>query len=357
MTTMLEGARGLLRVAAWPGILLHFVWMWHGCRVSGYSEIYALATSYGMSLVLTAVLERVLPFREEWNATEGDRRVDTMPVVQDLAHTTLTALSVEGTKAICERLFLHHSLPFFAPALRQLPLAVEVALGLVVFEFGGYWQHRLSHTCSFLWPFHAVHHCVPRLHALNTGRFHWLNQVRATVFGFPLLFLGGFSEDAIYEITGLLAVLGMLSHCNVDMRCGVLNYVFNTPQQHRWHHSTRLNESNSNFGENLMIFDHVFGTFFDGHLVRDSSGSKRRKTCPEAVGRARYCDGRDQPCLVRLPKGFLGQLSAPFTHNPLAASFQTPTLRQRLAKVWHVIGVQNPGPSNPYHQSYLAEQQ
>ena len=40
-------------------------------------------------------------------------------------------------------------------------------------------------------------------------------------------------------MTGLLAAIGMLSHCNVDMRCGALSLVFNTPKCHRWHHEER----------------------------------------------------------------------------------------------------------------------
>jgi len=45
------------------------------------------------------------------------------------------------------------------------------------------------------------------------------------------------------------------------MRTGPLNLIFNTPQLHRWHHSRVTREGNTNYGENLMLFDLLFSTF------------------------------------------------------------------------------------------------
>jgi sterol desaturase/sphingolipid hydroxylase (fatty acid hydroxylase superfamily) len=47
------------------------------------------------------------------------------------------------------------------------------------------------------------------------------------------------------------------------MRFGWLNYEFNTPRLHSWHHSKDLREANKNYGENLVLWDLIFGTFFD----------------------------------------------------------------------------------------------
>jgi sterol desaturase/sphingolipid hydroxylase (fatty acid hydroxylase superfamily) len=46
------------------------------------------------------------------------------------------------------------------------------------------------------------------------------------------------------------------------MHCGVLNKVFNTPQLHRWHHSIDSKIGNNNYGENLMLWDKIFGTYY-----------------------------------------------------------------------------------------------
>jgi sterol desaturase/sphingolipid hydroxylase (fatty acid hydroxylase superfamily) len=59
-----------------------------------------------------------------------------------------------------------------------------------------------------------------------------------------------------------VAVNGMLQHCNVKMRFGFLNWIFATAELHRWHHSKKLEESNTNFGNNIILWDILMGTRF-----------------------------------------------------------------------------------------------
>jgi sterol desaturase/sphingolipid hydroxylase (fatty acid hydroxylase superfamily) len=75
------------------------------------------------------------------------------------------------------------------------------------------------------------------------------------------------------------------------MRFGWLNLVFNTPGLHRWHHSLDLREGNKNYGENLVLWDLLFGTYFD-----DS-----RRTPPAKIG-----------IREAMPATYLGQVLAPF---------------------------------------------
>lgn len=96
-------------------------------------------------------------------------------------------------------------------------------------------------------------------------------------------------------VSALTAVVGILTHANVEMRCAFLNYVFNTPELHRWHHSKIAAEGNKNYGENLMLFDQLFGTFFY---------PARRP--PADIG-------INHP----MPATFWGQLKVPFTRAPL----------------------------------------
>jgi sterol desaturase/sphingolipid hydroxylase (fatty acid hydroxylase superfamily) len=77
----------------------------------------------------------------------------------------------------------------------------------------------------------------------------------------PLLYVVGAPQVVFLWVAAITAFIGILSHCNVDMRCRWLGFVFNTPELHRWHHSRTPLEGNANYGENLMIFDHLFATF------------------------------------------------------------------------------------------------
>jgi sterol desaturase/sphingolipid hydroxylase (fatty acid hydroxylase superfamily) len=139
----------------------------------------------------------------------------------------------------------------------------------------------------------VVRTVAPRLYWVNAARFHPIDLLLLYVVGYlPLVALGCPGE--VFFLFALFdAVFGMLQHSNVDVRLGPLNLVFSMAEPHRWHHSRRLGEANANYGSNLIVWDHVFGTYL---LPTDRPG-------PDAIGIA------DLP---RFPGGYVAQLAAPF---------------------------------------------
>jgi sterol desaturase/sphingolipid hydroxylase (fatty acid hydroxylase superfamily) len=249
----------------------------HGILVFNVSYLTLAAT--------LAVLERVMPHERQWLA--NDRQMGA-----DLSHTLLN-------KGVVQMIIVFTTLTGLGRAMGAsgpnywpvaLPWALQVVLCLVLMEFGLYWQHRLTHEIPRLWPFHAVHHSVPRLWFFNTGRFHLVDTLMGLVFSLPLVLALGVPNTVLSMAAAITAFIGILTHCNVEMRCGVLNLFFNTPNLHRWHHSPDLREGNMNYGENIALFDHLFGTYFF---------EERRP--PAVIGIA-------EP----MPPHFLGQLRAPF---------------------------------------------
>ena len=240
--------------------------------------------------IAIACLERAYPHEEAWLKNDGQ-------VIPDIAHTLLN----KGVAQVIVVLITFMGVAEFAsPAAGawwpgQVPFAVEVTVGLVIAEFGLYWKHRLAHEWPPLWRFHAVHHSVSRLWFLNTGRFHLVDTLTGLAVAMPVLLLLGAPRDIMIMVSAITAIIGILTHSNVEVRCGVLNWVFNTPELHRWHHSKVLAEGNRNYGENLMLFDQLFGTYFN---------PARRP--PVDIGIR-------QP----MPKSFWGQLAIPFTRAPL----------------------------------------
>ncbi len=208
--------------------------------------------SYLWMLCWLLLLERRWPWRRAWQRSDGQ-----LPA--DLAHTLLDKGSVQMT------IILLSALPFFAHRgegwVGTLPLAVQVVIGMVAAEFGLYWAHRLSHEWPLFWRFHAIHHSVRRLWIANTGRFHFIDSNISVVASLPFMLLTGISMDAIIWVSAITAYLGLLTHCNVAMRGGWLDYLFNTPNLHRWHHSPDPAEGNSNYGQNLVLWDQIFGTW------------------------------------------------------------------------------------------------
>jgi len=268
----------------WPAILSICIYVTALGIAADHAALYFNITYVCLALCLFAV-ERLLPHEREWLKNDGQ-----MPA--DLAHTLLNkgfaqVLVVVGVTIGIAELAASKGGGLWPT---EWPVVFQVVLGIVIAEVGLYTAHRVAHEWAPLWRFHAVHHSAPRLWFFNTGRFHLVDTVTSILLSQPLLFLAGAPSDIFIWVTSITAFIGMLTHCNVEMRFGPLNYVFNTPAVHRWHHSRNPAEGNSNYGENLMIFDVLLKTF--------------------------YCPKRRPPTDIGIndpmPTKFLGQVTQPF---------------------------------------------
>ncbi|PCJ72165.1 MAG: sterol desaturase [Rhodobiaceae bacterium] len=215
-----------------------------------------------VSFALTVgALERFMPYEVSWLK-------DDKQTFANLAHTLLSKGLVQVLIVVTTIVGIADAVQPAAGSTEGLwpgdwPMVLQVVLGLFIAEFGLYWAHRLAHEFPFLWRFHAVHHSVTRLWFINTGRFHFVDSIFSIVMSQPLLFLLGAPMEVFLWVSAFTAFVGVLTHCNIETRTGVLNYVLNTPRLHRWHHSMAPEEGNTNYGENLMVWDLIFGTYFD----------------------------------------------------------------------------------------------
>lgn len=206
-------------------------------------------------------LERYMPFEKTWQDNDGQ-------TFANLAHTLTSKGVVQGVVIFSSVIGIA---AYITPAdsegysiwPRDWPMIVQIIMGLVIAEFGLYWAHRVAHEWYPLWRFHAVHHSVTRLWFINTGRFHFIDSLVSISLGIAILLALGAPEEVMIWLSVVTAYIGMLTHCNVDMKFGILSFIFNTPGVHRWHHSRDLREGNKNYGENLMLWDHIFGTWFN----------------------------------------------------------------------------------------------
>ncbi len=217
--------------------------------------------SYLFLIVSLLWLERFMPHERAWHASDGQTWAN-------IAHT-LTSKGTTQVLLLVNSYIGAHLLTGGDSGLLGVriwpsdwPLAGQIILAVVVSEFMLYWAHRSAHELMAIWRFHAVHHSVKKLWIVNTGRFHFIDSLYSVVMGIiPLIVLGA-SMEIVMWLAAVTAFIGMLTHCNVEMRFGILSWIFNTPEVHRWHHSKVLREGNSNYGENIMLWDHVFRSFF-----------------------------------------------------------------------------------------------
>ena len=252
--------------------------------------VVGLAVGYGAAwgLVLGAVvavpLERVFR-RHDQPVLRPGLRTD---VVHFLFTHLLQGAGILVAAALCW-VPLHL---FVVPASRgwlahQRPVAVAL-LGLVVFEFFAYWQHRAAHRWAWLWRFHAVHHSSATLDWLAAARLHPFEGFVGGFFLAPAIIVAGFPVQYLGLFTGVTTVWAVLVHANVNWRLRWLDRVYVTPEYHHWHHSNEPGARDRNFG--LPLWDTLFGTY----------------AMPNDRRPARY--GIDES----MPDGWFAQLAHPF---------------------------------------------
>lgn len=205
-------------------------------------------------ILLSLVLEHIYPYEKQWNISQKDGLGDWISLGLILG-------AIEPAMKWVFPVILIWIIGDFDGLISALPLAIQIVLVFVIVEFGSYVSHWLHHNTNFLWQFHAIHHSPERLYTINNFRFHPLNYFLnglATVL--PALAIGA-SPSAILGYVAITYPAVLLQHSNIRFQFGWLNYVLNTNEVHRWHHSTAPSEGASNYGRALVIWDQVFGTF------------------------------------------------------------------------------------------------
>lgn len=294
-TVFMRSASVFLDYALWPLLFTGALAATAIGMAQGHPQLAFNLTYFSLALILF-LLERARPHLRAWLASDGQE-------LADLGHTALTKIFVQLMVVSLALLGISQVASAAGGPLwpGEWPMWIQVALGLAIAEFGLYWGHRLAHEWPWLWRFHAVHHSTKKLWFFNTGRFHFVDTLKSVAFSALLLALAGAPYTVVIWIGAITAYIGFLTHCNVRMRTGWINYVFNTPTLHRWHHSMDLREGNKNYGENLVLWDLIFGTYFND----------RQRQPPADIG-----------IREAMPSGFAGQLLAPFRWQRFQAACQ-----------------------------------
>lgn len=205
-------------------------------------------------ILLSLVLERKFPYKKRWNTSDNDG-------LGDLISLGFILAAVEPAMKWFFPVMLLWVIGDTNGFVGQFSLALQISLVFFVVELGAYISHWLHHNTNILWQFHAVHHSPTRLYTMNNFRFHPLNYLLngfATVL--PALAIGA-TPLAILGYVAISYPIILFQHSNIQFQFGWLNYVLNTNEVHRWHHSTAPSEGASNYGRALVIWDQIFGTF------------------------------------------------------------------------------------------------
>jgi sterol desaturase/sphingolipid hydroxylase (fatty acid hydroxylase superfamily) len=144
--------------------------------------------------------------------------------------------------------------PAWAAALITV-LALDLAI---------YFQHVIFHAVPILWRVHRVHHADVGFDATTGLRFHPIEIFLSLAFKTAVIVLLGAAPWAVVLFEVILNASSVFNHGNVQIRENVdrwLRWLIVTPDMHRVHHSTRVVETNSNFGFSVPWWDRLFGTY------------------------------------------------------------------------------------------------
>jgi sterol desaturase/sphingolipid hydroxylase (fatty acid hydroxylase superfamily) len=144
------------------------------------------------------------------------------------------------------------------------PVWAAIAAGVVLLDLAIYLQHVMFHAVPALWRLHRMHHADLDIDVTTGARFHPVEIVLSMLIKFAAIAALGVPPAAVVLFEVLLNATSMFNHANVRIPQAIepaLRWLAVTPDMHRVHHSIERDETNSNFGFNLSVWDRLFGTY------------------------------------------------------------------------------------------------
>ncbi|MCB1024358.1 MAG: sterol desaturase family protein [Acidobacteria bacterium] len=141
-----------------------------------------------------------------------------------------------------------------------VPVWIRMICVLLFADLLGWLHHYIRHRVRVLWYFHMIHHSQREMNYFTDSRVHLFDRVWSTLLVVvPTLMIRIPVPSMLFLLT-VMSLQRFFYHSNLKSNFGILRYLLVTPQSHRIHHSTLPEHFNRNFGVNLSIWDHLFGT-------------------------------------------------------------------------------------------------
>ncbi len=176
-----------------------------------------------------------------------------------------------------------------------LPLICD----LILIDAFIYWWHRANHAMPFLWRFHEIHHLDVELDSTTGVRFHLGEVVLSALVRSVFVIALDIPLTSVLVAEIMLLLASLFQHANLrlprlwERRLG---YLLVTPQWHEFHHRARRQDTDSNYGNLLSLWDRLF-----------SSANPQRTPASVGIGVERR---GDMPLLALLLAPFYRKRSA-----------------------------------------------
>ncbi len=251
------------RIAQWgiyPMTMIIAVLLFFALRNSDDKLFLSTTIPFLFTIAVIIISEKHIPFDISWKPKLKDLKTDGLYFF--FIQTIFPNILVWFTTLFIIGYINKHDLVILHIWPHDLPIGIQEIMVVLISDLLRYWLHRLNHTIPFLWRLHAVHHSVDKLYWMNTTRFHPIEKAMQFMMDVLPFMMLGVSKEVIGLHLVLYGVNGFFQHSNIDLRYGWLNYIVSSTELHRWHHSRKPEESNKNYGNNVIVWDLLFGSFF-----------------------------------------------------------------------------------------------
>lgn len=192
------------------------------------------------------------------------RRTDIFEIrdsAASIAMGAIYALFAEGVMVVILVLPTYEWLYQFRLFSLELTPASLLVLFLLV-DFCFYLFHLAAHRVRFLWGVHEVHHASEHFNYTVAFRQSVLYAfVGVYIFFIPAVIVG-FTPESVLLMLAANLIFQIFPHTQWFGRFPKpVEWVFNTPSNHRVHHGRNPGYVDRNMGGVLMVWDHLFGTY------------------------------------------------------------------------------------------------
>ncbi len=154
-----------------------------------------------------------------------------------------------------------------------LPDFLHFMVFFVVLDFFNYWVHRLMHEIPYLWHIHKYHHSAVEMNFVTVSRDHPVERAIGVLATALAIGLTGVPSENYVLFSLLFSTYGFLKHSSFNLSWGWFGkYVFQSPKDHWIHHSTLKEHCDKNYANNFAVWDHIFGTYYQGDVINKKIG-------------------------------------------------------------------------------------
>jgi sterol desaturase/sphingolipid hydroxylase (fatty acid hydroxylase superfamily) len=235
------------------------------------------------SIVVVTSLTTAFVLGLEWvHERHAAWRMNWREFFTDLFYVVLSATIISKTTTLLAEeplMAFKKSLGIATPWATQMPFLAQVALVMVLVEFGQYWMHRLMHNVEPFWLTHAPHHHITQLNAMKGAVG---NPIELFLISLSVVALFDLKQSAVFCGFSALSAISTFAHANVRSDPPKFySFFFTTIRHHSLHHSVGYEETRCNYGNAIIVFDRILGTYREGEGILVGQGERKRLSIRE----------------------------------------------------------------------------